>query len=96
MKHLRRICGGLLMLLALSLTAFAGDMGCLGNMGQPQTQTSSNATQSQSSSAVDGEMGAPCKAGEMGAPCKEGDIQNPLAGEIGYPVTQILISILFS
>jgi hypothetical protein len=96
MKHLRRICGGLLMLLALSLTAFAGDMGCPGDMGQPQTQPSSNATPSQSSPAVDGEMGAPCKAGDMGAPCKEGDMGNPLAGEIGFPVTEILISILFS
>lgn len=101
MKHLRIICGGLLLILALSLPVFAGEMGnpgnigCPGEMGQPQARASSDVTEPQDSPTRDGDMDAPCNAGELGAPCKAGEIGNPLVGEIGFPAMSLIIAILF-
>lgn len=100
MKHLRIICGGFFLILALSLPAFAGEMGnpgnigCPGEMGQPQARASSDVTEPQGSPARDGDMGALCKAGDIVAPCKTGDIGNPRDGESRFSVIGLLMAFL--
>jgi hypothetical protein len=86
MKQLRQFSLGVFLVLALSLPAFAGEIGCPGDIGQPQTQPSSSLT---------GDMGAPCKTGEIGMPCLEGDIGCPLDGDMGFPAMDVLLSLLF-
>lgn len=86
MKQLRQFSLGVFLLLALSITAFAGEMGCPGDMGQPQTRESS---------AVAGEIGNPCTAGDIGMPCREGNMGNPRDGDIGFPAMKLLLSFLF-
>lgn len=86
MKQLRQFSLGVFLLFALSMTAFAGEIGCPSDMGQPQ---------SRDSSAVAGEIGNPCAAGDIGMPCREGDMGNPRDGDIGFPTLRLLLSFLF-
>jgi hypothetical protein len=86
MQQLRQFGLGVLLLLALSLPAMAGEISCPGEMGQPQTQVGSSIT---------GDIGNPCKAGDMGMPCLEGNIGCPLDGDIGFPAMEALLSLLF-
>jgi hypothetical protein len=74
MKQLLRICAGLILVLALSLPAFAGEI-----LTPPVAGP-------QESPGVMGPQESPGFAGDMGAPGLTGDIQAPgFMGDIGCP-----------
>lgn len=85
MKHLRRTCAGFFLLLALSMTAFAGDI------TNPPVAGEINIP------GVAGDMGTPPVAGGMSTPSVEGDIPSPpgVTGDILTPGINLLVSILF-
>jgi len=75
MKHLRQICAGLILVLALSLPVFAGDIpsppGAPGDISTP---------------GVAGETQFPGVTGQQESPGVAGDVQFPgITGEIGMP-----------
>jgi hypothetical protein len=71
MKHLRRICGGLLLVLALSVPTLAGDMSGPGVTDGPQE-----------SPGVMGPQESPGVAGDIQMPGLAGDILIPGIGLI--------------
>ena len=87
MKQLRRICGSFVLLLALSMTAFPGDISTPGITGQTETPP-----------CAPGETASPpCVAGETnGPPYVAGEINTPgIAGDILGPGLNFLLSILY-
>lgn len=80
MKQLRRICGSFVLLLALSITAFAGEINSPGIAGET------------ASPPIAGETQTP--PGETQTP--PGDTQTPgIAGDILGPGVNFLLSIFF-
>ena len=73
MKHLRRICGGFLLVIALSIPAFAGET----QTPPGHTETPPGVTGPQESPGVAGDISTPGVAGEMSTPGVLGDILTP-------------------
>jgi|SRR5918912_1669047 hypothetical protein len=96
MKQLRQICAGLILTLALSLTAFGGDIqnGVAGDTQFP------GATGQQESPGFTGIMDTPSVAGQTQTPGIAGETQFPgVTGEMPFPgVTGLglLFALLFS
>ena len=87
MKQLRRICGSFVLLLALSMTAFPGDISTPGITGETQTPP-----------CAPGETNSPpCIPGETHTPpSAAGELQTPgVAGDILGPGLNFLLSILY-
>jgi hypothetical protein len=87
MKQLRQICGTFVLVLALSITAFAGDISTPGIAGETQTPP-----------CAPGETASPpCVAGEtQGPPSVAGETQGPgIAGDILGPGLNFLLSIFY-
>jgi hypothetical protein len=83
MRHLRRTCAGLLLVLALSAAAFAGETQFPGADGQMETPRAA------------GDMQFPGATGDIPNPSVAGDISTPgVMGDILLPGIRLLLSTL--